>query len=331
MDSNQENSNNHSYYNYQVPDLMSDPEYLRDLGSAKTYREDIYFSTEDFDEDYSDHFMTKGIKELVETIHAQDEYRYSNYATTSNLFQKYLETMTNLKDLLLPKSDGAFHEKWIEIAVEFQRNCEDIFLRHVKQEYILTFLPMVPKQLEYTSMKLKELALRTEREQENFKNLYSLIALGFIGKMKLLSFYLSLTAEGDSSKQTEPIDPEIEMMKANQIVNYQNPYSQIISSNALDTIRYEGQYPRDHIYEMGERYEGVEGNFDREKSQSYRGRRSERATRNMGGYNYKLRDDNGDQVYDIIEDDDEEEEYTVKKREIGRRKGPRRARGRKRI
>lgn len=120
MDSNQENSNNHSYYNYQVPDLMvtnhnitrvqSDPEYLRDLGSAKTYRDDIYFSTEDFDEDYSDHFMTKGIKELVESIHAQDEYRYANYATTSNLFQKYLETMTNLKDLLLPKS-GKYQNK----------------------------------------------------------------------------------------------------------------------------------------------------------------------------------------------------------------------------
>lgn len=175
------------------------------------------------------------------------------------------------------------------------------------------------------------MALRTEREQENFKNLYSLIALGFIGKMKLLSFYLSLTAEGDSSKETEAINPEMEMMKANQIINYQNPYRQIISSNALDTMRYEGHYPQDQIYEMGERYEGVEGNFDREKSQSYRGRRSERTTRNMGGYNYKLRDNNGDQVYDIIEEEDEEEDYIVKKRELGRRKSSRRARGRKRI
>lgn len=202
MKSSQSEERERGFEMIRVPDLMTDPSYLRELSGGKLYPDSVYFSTLDLNEEYGDSFLARGIQEIVTSIDAVDRYKYADASATYNVFQSYLVALTNLKDYLLPNTEGMFSEKWMSLALEFQRKCEEIFLKYVKEEYILTFLPMVPKQLEYTAGKLREVRGMGAAELADFQNLFSLIALGFIGKLKLLSFYLSLSIMRNSS-----IDP----------------------------------------------------------------------------------------------------------------------------
>ncbi|AFZ80498.1 hypothetical protein BEWA_033530 [Theileria equi strain WA] len=111
-----------------------------------------------------------------------------------NILYPLLCHLTWLKEMIIPREDGTFVENWINGAVEFQAKCEEAFLHLVKREHIDHVLPLIPKQLQYTSNKLRNSNRMDNIEFENFKYFYGIIALGFLAKLKLLSLYLSITS-----------------------------------------------------------------------------------------------------------------------------------------
>ncbi|EAN33368.1 hypothetical protein TpMuguga_01g00124 [Theileria parva strain Muguga] len=163
------------------------------LNQGYPRKESVYISSKDFDSDQKFKCLRNGLREIVDIIETNEDYKYPCLAEACSLFQNFLITLTKLKDKLLPDRSGFFSSKWVDIAIEFQLTCEYVFLSYVKEEYLLSFLPLVPNQLEYTSAKLRSIHQMTQFEFEEFRNLFTLIAMGFIGKLKLLTFCLSLT------------------------------------------------------------------------------------------------------------------------------------------
>uniref|UniRef100_A0A3B0MID4 Uncharacterized protein n=1 Tax=Theileria annulata TaxID=5874 RepID=A0A3B0MID4_THEAN len=187
------NYKDNEFFNYAVTELLNDPGYIELLNRGFPSNESLYVSSKDFDNDQKFKSLRNGLKEILDIIETNEDYKYPCLAEACNLFQNFLITLTKLKDKLLPDRAGFYSSKWVDIAIEFQLTCEYVFLNYVKEEYLLSFLPLVPNQLEYTSSKLRSIQQMSEPEFEEFRNLFILIAMGFIGKLKLLTFCLSLT------------------------------------------------------------------------------------------------------------------------------------------
>eukprot|EP00920_Eleutheroschizon_duboscqi_P036821 GHVT01088444.1.p1 GENE.GHVT01088444.1~~GHVT01088444.1.p1 ORF type:complete len:424 (-),score=141.87 GHVT01088444.1:180-1451(-) len=104
------------------------------------------------------------------------------------IFRSLLQSLSNQKDGLMPRTNGTFTDDWLTSASSYLYLADEVLAFISPCPYPEGLVPAMKTQLQYLRRRMQEFPLMGESERDCFQRLFVLACLGLIAKLKMVTF-----------------------------------------------------------------------------------------------------------------------------------------------